>query len=167
MNGFGATRPFRAPSALRSYRRALRAAVGAGAKAYGFTLVIWTTGALTVTEHGLPRSVDALAFLGGALLAEALTIVVCFGGLRSTWGDVGLTRRAYGAIHLGAVALAVVAGWLVAATVHGTLGFFGAALTAVVIYNFLLALEVALSIADVDMLRLQSAPAVPGDEEEE
>ena len=46
-----------------SYRLALRAAVASGAKAYGFTLVIWTTAALVVSQHGIPRAGEAFASL--------------------------------------------------------------------------------------------------------
>jgi len=53
------------PSAVGSYRRALRAAVAAGAKAYGFTLVIWTTAALATAERGLPGRTDALPSSAG------------------------------------------------------------------------------------------------------
>jgi hypothetical protein len=45
-----------------SYRLALRAAVASGAKAYGFTLVIWTTAALVVSQHGIPRAGHRFSF---------------------------------------------------------------------------------------------------------
>ena len=58
-----------------SYRLALRAAVASGEKAYGFTLVIWTTGAVVVSQHGIPRAGEAFAYLGGALAGTAIIIV--------------------------------------------------------------------------------------------
>ena len=133
-----------------SYRLALRAAVASGAKAYGFTLVIWTTAALVVSQHGIPRAGEAFAYLGGALAGMAAIIVACFGGWRATWSDVGLVRRAYGAIHVGSVLAAVLVGWLASAVLSGALAFSVASFGAVVTYNLLLALEVALSIADVE-----------------
>lgn len=125
----------------------MASALRAGAKAYGFTLVIWTTGALAISEQGVPRASEALAYLGGALLGMALIVAASFGGLRSTSGDVGLVRRAYGAIHVLSVVAGVLTGWLLAAVLDGVLSFLAASFAAVVIYN-LLALEVAFSIVD-------------------
>jgi len=90
----------------------------------------------------------------------ALIVVVSFGGLRSTWTDVGLVRRAYGAIHALSVVVAVLAGWLLAAVLDGPLAFLATSFGAVVIYNLLLGLEVALSIADVDALGIEASPAM-------
>jgi hypothetical protein len=148
-----------------SYRLALRAAVASGSKTYGFTLVIWSTGALTVSRHGVPTAVEALAYLGGALAGMAVIVIVCFGRWRATWSDVGLVRRAYGAIHLVSVLAAVLIGWMAAALVSGAPAFALASFAAVVVYNLLLALEVGLSIADVEDPRVQtpslSDPARP------
>lgn len=134
-------------------------------KGYGFTLIIWTTGALAFAEHGLPRAEDALAFLGGALVGMALIVTLSFGGLRSTWADIGLVQRAYGAIHVVSVVAAVLAGWLVAALLPGLVAFLGASLVAVVVYNLVFAVEVALSVTDAQELEPPSTP--PGVEDEE
>jgi hypothetical protein len=132
------------PGAI-SYREGLRVAVAGGAQTYGFTLVVWTTGALAISEQGLPRPLDALAFLGGALLATALIAIVTFAGLRSTWRDERPVSRAYGAIHAPSVAAGVLMGWLLAAALDGAFAFAAASFVAVVPYNLLLAVEVALS----------------------
>ena len=63
--------------------------------------MIWTTAALVVSQHGIARAGEAFAYLGGALAGMADMILACFGGWRATWSDVGLVRRAYGAIHAG------------------------------------------------------------------
>lgn len=131
------------------YRLGLRAAVASSSKAYGFTLVIWSTAALTVSHHGIPKAGEAFAFLGGALAAMATIILASFGGWRATFSDIGLVRRAYGAIHLVSVVVAVLIGWLAATLLDGAAAFAAASFGAVLAYNLLLALEVALSIADV------------------
>jgi hypothetical protein len=138
------------PPRSRSYRLALRAAVAGGSKAYGFTLVIWTTAALTVSRHGIPGDGEAFAFLGGALAGMATIVIVSFGGWRARWSDVGLVRRAYGAIHLVSVIAAVLIGWLASTLLSGAPAFAVSSFAAVVVYNLLLALEVAVSIADVE-----------------
>lgn len=142
---------------MSRYRRGLRAAVAGGARAYGFTLVIWTTGALAIQECGRPGVAAAFAFLAGALLGMAAIVFVSFGGPRATWEDRGIVSRAYGAVHLGSVAAAVAAGWLLTALLHGPLAFLAASLVAVVVYNLLLGLELALSSVG-DGVALESLP---------
>lgn len=128
--------------------------------------MIWTTGAVVIAEHGVPRAGEALAYLAGALLGMAVIVVVSFGGLRSTWVDIGLVRRAYGAIHALSVVSAVLVGWLLAAVLDSVVAFLLASLAAVVVYHLLLAVEVALSNADVDSFGGRAAAAVPLDERE-
>src|SRR5690606_26960626 len=77
------------------YRQALRSAVAAEAHAYGFTLVVWTTGALALTEEGLVLG-RVLAFLAGALAAMAVVVAAAFSGVRAAYLDVEHVRLAYG-----------------------------------------------------------------------
>ena len=65
---------------IRGYRRALRIALSGETKAYGFTLVVWGTGAIMVGDHGQPAAAGAVSFIGGTLGAMALVLVVAFVG---------------------------------------------------------------------------------------
>src|SRR5215210_7996369 len=51
---------------LAHYRKSLRAVVGSAAAPYGYTLSIWAAGAVLVSVHGIPKTLAALAFVGGS-----------------------------------------------------------------------------------------------------
>lgn len=152
MNGAGSSRTANLSRAAGACRIALGAAVAAGAKSYGFTLVISATATLAVAEQGVPRAGDGFAFLGGALLGMVIVVAVSFWGLRATWIDIGFVRRAYGAIYALSIVVAVLTGWLLAAVLDGPVAFLAASLAAVGAYSLLLGLDVALSTVDVGRL---------------
>jgi hypothetical protein len=128
------------------YRRALRAVVAGQSRAYGFTLVIWTTGAFALADEGVPTHEDALAYLVGAVAGIAVIVLVAFGDLRASWGDLSFDRRAYGAIHLISVLAGVGCGAAALALVDGVLAFFLGPFVAVVVFDLVMALEVILSV---------------------
>ena len=132
---------------MYDYRKSLSIAVSAEAKAYGFTLVVWTTGAVTIAERGLPGVAGAFAYLGGILVAQTIVVFAAFGTPRSTWRVESEDRRTYGAIHVASVVLAVLSGWGLAAWIPDrALAYLVAGFTACVLYQLLLALEIALSV---------------------
>lgn len=91
-----------------SYRRHLRAAVATSAAPYGYTLTIWTTGAVTTHEHGIPSAAEALLFLLGAVLGFALTAAVAHGGPGGTFAtNQGRAVRLWGGFHLLSVGAAI------------------------------------------------------------
>ena len=53
------------------YRHSLRQAVGASAGPYGYTLTIWTSGAVLVHKEGLPTGGEAVLFALGSIIAFA------------------------------------------------------------------------------------------------
>jgi hypothetical protein len=130
------------------YREALRTAIASESKAYGFTLVIWSGGALAMAEHGAPGVLGALAYLGGALVAMGLVVLASFGGPTGTWRARTLPRYAFGAVHVASVMLAVLVSWGVAAVVrlHAP-AFLAAGFAGALLYQLLLGAEVAFSIA--------------------
>jgi len=132
-------------AARLSYRAALRSAVGAEAHAYGFTLVVWTTGALALTEEGLVTR-RVLGFIGGALLAMILIVIAAFRGVRAAYLDVEHVRLAYGAIHIVSVVAGVAAGLLMLWLLDGVPAVMSSAFVAITLYNLLLAAEVRLSV---------------------
>jgi hypothetical protein len=130
---------------MSNARRALAMAVNAEAHAYAFTLAIWSTGAVLIAEHGTPDVGDVFSFVAGAVAAMAITAAVAAGSLGAPLHQEESERRAYGTVHLFSSFGAVASGWGVAAAVGGALGFFLAALAAVLALQLLLAAEIALS----------------------
>jgi hypothetical protein len=96
------------------YRSALRAAVAASAGPYGYTLTVWTSGAVLSHARGIPSSVDALLFLVGAVLAYALIGAIAFGGLSEQLVMQPGRAVVWGGLHLFSVGLAIAAATLVA-----------------------------------------------------
>ena len=66
---------------MERFRANLRWVVGASATPYGYTLTVWTTGAIVAHHHGLPDEVGALGFAAGAVLAFAFAGVLAHGHL--------------------------------------------------------------------------------------
>jgi hypothetical protein len=63
------------------YRRGLRTTVAASAAPYGYTLTIWTSGAVLAHERGIPDALGSVLFGGGALLGFGVVGLVAYGGI--------------------------------------------------------------------------------------
>jgi hypothetical protein len=104
---------------LHDYRNRLRGAVASSAAPYGYTLTIWTSGAIAAHERGVPATLHALLLAAGAIAAFALVGVLAFGrpghALRAPEERV---VEVWGAFHLPVVAAAVGLATLVAKGVH-------------------------------------------------
>jgi hypothetical protein len=61
------------------YRKRLRGSVAQSAAPYGYTLTIWTSGAIVAHVQGVPATVHALVFAAGAILSFMLIGVLAFG----------------------------------------------------------------------------------------
>jgi len=103
------------------YRRHLRAVVAASAAPYGYTLTVWTAGAVTTHAEGsLPSALDALLLLAGAAGAFGAVGAFAFGGINgvlapSTRGEV----RVWGGMHLPSVGLSILLVGLITSLVSG------------------------------------------------
>jgi hypothetical protein len=128
------------------YLRALRFALSHQANAYGFTLVVWGTGALAIWQLGKPDPGEVFAFLAGALAAISLIVAFAF-GLWRPFEDPQPPRRPFSAMHLASAPAAAATGWALTLSVSGVAGFFLAAFTASSVYQFLLGIEVAAGLA--------------------
>lgn len=131
---------------MGAYRRALRFALSGQSNAYGFTLVVWGTGALAISELGMPGPAGIFAFIGGALVSMSLIVAVVFG----VWRPFRVEpppRRPFSAMHLPSVPAAMAAGWGLTAVLGGVAGYFLAALVAVAVYELGLGLEIVLALA--------------------
>lgn len=129
---------------LEDYRIALRTAVSSESKAYGFTLVVWGTAALTTSEQGPPGRAGTVAYLGGLLGGMAVVVLLALGGPTATWSTSHLRRYAAGAIHVVSVAAATAAGWGCAVLVERKwLAYLVAGFFASLVYQLVLGMEVA------------------------
>ncbi len=131
---------------LSGYRKALRFAISSEAKAYGWTLTIWGSGAIITHQHGLPDIAEVFTFIGGSLTAIAAIILLTFGSAMETWTSSGAPRYALGAIHivsvLGSIAGAALAG---ASLPGGVIAFGVVGFVASAAYQLLIGVEVALT----------------------
>jgi len=91
----------------RRYGRSLRSAVGSSAAPYGFTLAVWTTGAVIIGSQGLPSALNALAFAAGAVLAFAFIGFLAFGDLTGDNTEKRPRTALWGNFHFLSVGLAI------------------------------------------------------------
>jgi hypothetical protein len=104
------------------YRHHLRAVVAASAAPYGYTLTLWTAGAVTSHTAGLPSALDALLLLAGAVSGFATVGAFAFGGINGvlapgTRGEI----RVWGGLHLPSVGSSILLVWLINESVGGHL----------------------------------------------
>jgi hypothetical protein len=130
------------------YRAHLQAAVASSAAPYGYTLTIWTSGAVTTHAEGLPTTLDALLFLSGAVAGFALVGASAHGSATRVFRDPGETAiRLWGGFHIPSVAVAIAGSSLVAAVFSGPIvwplvGFFATSI-------YLLGIAAQFTIADL------------------
>ena len=128
------------------YRTHLKTAVGTSAAPYGYTLTIWTSGAVTTHARGIPTTWDALLFLAGAVLGFAITAALAYGDP----SELLATRqyrsvRLWGGFHLVSVGLAIGTTALVTAVVEAPVVWMIVGLAATGVYLVVMALQFTLA----------------------
>jgi hypothetical protein len=95
-------------TAKRTLRAALGTMVAASAAPYGYTVTLWSSGAIVIRSHGLPHVAEVFAFAAGALFGFGLMGLLARGALTSMepLGDPA-DRVLAGALHWLAVGTAV------------------------------------------------------------
>jgi hypothetical protein len=128
------------------YRVHLRTAVATSAAPYGYTLTIWTSGAVVTHARGIPSALDALLLLVGAVLGFAVVGAAAHGSpahvLRAP-RDYGV--RLWGGFHLPSVGLAIGGAALIAATVDGVLAWPLVGFVATSVYLVVIAAQFAIA----------------------
>ncbi len=126
------------------YRRNLRAAVGASGAPYGYTLTVWTSGALLIHVHGLPDIVQVLLFMAGAVAGYALAGFVAFGGLGEPGGDPEPPPKAlWGNLHFASIGLAICGSYLASHGINNVAAWPATGLAATAIYLLVLGAELS------------------------
>jgi spore maturation protein SpmB len=96
-------------------RGALAATLAAAAIPYGYTIAVWSSGAVLMHTHGTPTVADVFAFVGGGLIGYVVAWLLARGvaPAAATLGDPG-DRALAGALNWLATGAAVGAAALVA-----------------------------------------------------
>jgi len=128
-------------SILERYRTDLRGVVGSSASAYGYTLTIWSTGAMLSHLYGAPSLPKIFLFLGGAVLAFALVGVLAFGGVTKRFGGGSGRVELWGSVHFLSGGMAVGAAWLVGAYASSLAGWPLGAFVATAVYLSVVGVE--------------------------
>lgn len=134
-------------SATRTLRAALGTIVAASAAPYGYTVTLWSSGAVLLRSHGTPHVAEVFAFVADALTGFGLMAVLARGALAQMESlDAPADRVWTGALHWLAVGVAVGAVALLA-EVHGweawPLGSFAATVLYIVAASLQLAVVAA------------------------
>ena len=109
---------------MAGYRSHLQTAVAASAAPYGYTLTVWTTGAVTIHARGIPTTVDALLFLAGAVTGFAAVGALAHGSPAQVLKASPDARvRLWGGFHLPSVGAAIGAVALVTALIESDLAW--------------------------------------------
>ena len=132
---------------IAEYRRRLRGSVAQSAAPYGYTLTIWTSGAIVAHVHGVPATVHALVFAAGAILAFMLVGVLAFGRPEHLLRPPKEAAvEVWGAFHMPVVGAAVGMATLVAHGVENTvLCWFLVGFLSTASYLLLIALQFMLA----------------------
>lgn len=118
------------------YRQHLRGVVAASAAPHGYTLTIWTAGAITThAQRELPSAVDALLLLAGAALGFGIVGAYAFGSINGvlapgTRADV----RVWGGMHFPSVGLSIGLTTALTVMIHGPLLWLLVGFTATAMY---------------------------------
>lgn len=100
-------------------RAAMATTVAATAAPYGYTVTLWSSGALLVRSHGVPSVTEVFALAAGAMLAYSLVALLARGAaFRTRPLDRPGNRVRAGALNWFAVGIAISAVALLA-KIHG------------------------------------------------
>jgi hypothetical protein len=126
------------------YRDALGETVIASAFPYGYTLTIWTSGAVLAHARGLPTTVDAFLFVGGALIAYVVVATIAFSGFHGRRLRRLDVFSLWEAFHLLSIGVTIGAAAVVAHLVHSLAAWPLDGFLATALYLTLSAFQVAL-----------------------
>lgn len=115
-------------------------------KAYGYTLVIWGSGAALINAFGIPATYNILGYIIGALTGFALLAAPVYGGFlgripNQKDEEMVVASMVHLIAALGSIAIAT---WI-ASTLPAETAFFLCGVNASVTYNLLMLAEVAVT----------------------
>jgi hypothetical protein len=145
------------PDHRGAYRGHLQSTVATAAAPYGYTLTIWTSGAVATHDRGVPTAWEALLLLAGAVIGFGLVAAVAYGRPSGLFAvDAPAAVRLWGAFHLISVGLAIGASALVVSIIDSPIDWLLVGLVATVTYLAVVAAQ--FTIADERSGRYPHAP---------
>jgi hypothetical protein len=122
--------------------------VAASAAPYGYTITIWSSGAVCMDLLGKPHVAEVLIFMAGAVLAFVVVEVAAYGSFRvrlvpgeppaiAVWGNM----------HVGSAGLAIFLVWVSDHIFDGWVGWPVAGFVATSVYLVLTATQITLASA--------------------
>jgi uncharacterized YccA/Bax inhibitor family protein len=130
---------------LGSYRQALRAAASTSIAPYGYTLTIWTTGAILTHARGVPDALQALLFMLGAVAGFSLVGIAAFGDPRVRVAGDDRRPALWSGFHFLSISIAIGVATVIAHLVQDQGAWPLGGLAATTIYLSMLAVELALA----------------------
>jgi hypothetical protein len=129
---------------MARFRANLRWVVASAATPYGYTLAVWTTGAIVAHRQGLPDELGALGFAGGAVLAFALTGAIAQGHLGRVEAPVFPGFSVWQVLHLAGLAAAILLSSAISRVADGELVWPVAGFSTTAIYMLAVAAQLML-----------------------
>src|ERR671930_1090734 len=96
------------------FRSNLRSCVAASAAPYGYTITVWSSGAVAMDRLGRPHVAQVLVFMACAVAAFLVVEIVAFGALavRRTRAEPPAVA-VWGSAHWASAGIAIVSVWAV------------------------------------------------------
>lgn len=111
-------------------------------KAYGYTLCVWGSGAVLISEYTFPTTMEVLLYVTGAVLGFGVLATIVYGTLFRNVEDIkDQDVLAATMIHLIAAPVTVIGAFYIAQHLPQTWGFLVAGINATASYNILLLIE--------------------------
>lgn len=126
------------------YLRRLRGDLISEGAAYGFTLVIWGTGAVVISAYGAPRPICLFLFLAAPAVVHFVLTLILATVLSAQSSPPVLAQRSSGLVYMNlfSVLPAVACAYGICAALSNPLaGFPLSSAAAMIVYNLLLALQ--------------------------
>lgn len=127
------------------YNRNLRSAVGTSAAPYGFTLSVWSTGAVTMSFRDTPDPPQVMLFMVGVVLAFAVVGTLAYRGVRGYSGGERHSVELWGNFHIPAVALSVVSATIIGYLIANDFAWFLIPFVSTTLYLAALGMEFTLA----------------------
>jgi hypothetical protein len=125
------------------YRHHLRAVVASSAAPYGYTLTLWTAGAITTHAEGaVPSTAEALLLLAGAAFAFGAVGTFAYGGFNAALAPSPQRQvRVWGGMHIPSVGVSILLVSLIAHWIHGDPAWLAVGFTATATYLLMIGLQ--------------------------
>jgi hypothetical protein len=128
---------------MNDLRVNLRGSIAASAAPYGYTLTVWSCGAVAMHVLGEPAPGDVLLFLAGGSIGFLVVATLAYGGFSADLETPPYKRiTLFGTTHVASAGLAVLAAWGATSLLDGTAGWPAASFLGTIIFLLVSALQI-------------------------